>query len=293
MAVADYEALVAARRLGGPFDSVADCAKRTGWPGALERLARAMRLPVSDCRGDRLCGRCARWHRKAARRRCPCLPIADLTLPPEDEHAAELPALPPGMEVLEDYASLRLSLKAHPMAFLREDMHARNVRPLQALDTAGNGRRIGVAGLVICRQRPGSARGVVFLTLEDETGTGNIVVWPDRFEKYRRIVIGARLIHIEGRVQRSGAVVHLVAERFTDCTEQLVTLMAQKGMQTTRICPKYCARKNKQAAKRRAKWRGVDFNSCEKGLLGGFFSASSEADIFPPPMPPCTPFRQR
>ena len=146
-------------------------------------------------------------------------------LPPEDEHAAALPALPPGMEVLEDYASLRLSLKAHPMSFLRENMHARKAQPLQALDTTGNGRRIGVAGLVICRQRPGSARGVVFLTLEDETSTGNIVVWPDRFEKYRRIVIGARLIHIEGRVQRSGAVVHLVAERFTDCTEQLVTCL--------------------------------------------------------------------
>ena len=82
-------------------------------------------------------------------------------LPPEDEHAAALPALPPGMEVLEDYASLRLSLKAHPMSFLREDMHARNVRPLEALDVAGNGRRIGVAGLVIAAN-VGSARGVCF-----------------------------------------------------------------------------------------------------------------------------------
>ena len=94
-----------------------------------------MRLPVLDCRGGRLCGRCA----LAPESRAAALPLfahrgLDV-LPPEDEHAAALPALPPGMEVLEDYASLRLSLKAHPMSFLREDMHARNVRPLQALDT--------------------------------------------------------------------------------------------------------------------------------------------------------------
>ena len=138
-------------------------------------------------------------------------------------------------------------------------MHARKAQPLQALDTTGNGRRIGVAGLVICRQRPGSARGVVFLTLEDETSTGNIVVWPDRFEKYRQIVIGARLIYIEGRVQRSGAVVHLVAERFTDCTEQLVTLMAQKACRQRRICPKILRPKKQTGRKtpREMEWRGL------------------------------------
>ena len=118
---------------------------------------------------------------------------------------------------------------------------------------------VGVAGLVICRQRPGSARGVVFLTLEDETSTGNIVVWPDRFEKYRHIVIGARLIHIEGRVQRSGAVVHLVGERFTDCTEQLVTLTTQKGMQTRAHLPKILRSKKQTGRKtpREMAWRGL------------------------------------
>ena len=84
-------------------------------------------------------------------------------------------------------------------------------------------------------------------------------VWPDRFDKYRRIVIGARLIHIEGRVQRSGAVVHLVAERFTDCTEQLVTLMAQKGMQTTAHLPKILRPKKQTGRKtpREMAWRGL------------------------------------
>ena len=281
LAVADYEALVAARRLGGPFDSVADCAKRAGLgPGALERLARADAFA-----GLGLSRRQALWAVRAlAPESAAALPLfahrgLDV-LPPEDEHAAALPALPPGMEVLEDYASLRLSLKAHPMSFLREDMHARNVRPLQALDTAGNGRRIGVAGLVICRQRPGSARGVVFLTLEDETGTGNIVVWPDRFEKYRRIVIGARLIHIEGRVQRSGAVVHLVAERFTDCTEQLVTLMAQRhaddGASAQNIAPE-----KQTGRKRRAKWPGAAFNSFREGFIRRLLRLPARQDIFP------------
>ena len=136
---------------------------------------------------------------------------------------------------------------------------------------------------MICRQRPGSARGVVFLTLEDETGTGNIVVWPDRFEKYRRIVIGARLIHIEGRVQRSGAVVHLVAERFTDCTEQLVTLMAQKGMQTTAHLPKYCARKTNRP--QNAARNGLARPSIALGegfIRRLLFRLPARQDIFPP-----------
>ena len=137
MAAADYEALVAARRLGGPFDSVADCAKRTGLgPGALERLARADAFA-----GLGLSRRQALWAVRALapESRAAALPLFAHrgldALPPEDSTPRNCrPAA--GMEVLEDYASLRLSLKAHPMAFLREDMHARNVRPLQALDTA-------------------------------------------------------------------------------------------------------------------------------------------------------------
>jgi error-prone DNA polymerase len=175
----------------------------------------------------------------------------------EDEHAA-LPALPPGMEVLEDYAALRLSLKNHPMAFLRDGLAAQHVQPLSNLQNAPNGKRITIAGLVICRQRPGSAKGVVFLTLEDETGTGNIVVWPDRFERYRRITIGARLMRIEGRVQRSGIVVHVVAERLHDISSSLLQLTAQHGMDSTAHLPKVLRPKRQTGRKtpREMAWRG-------------------------------------
>ena len=175
----------------------------------------------------------------------------------EDEHAI-LPALPPGMEVLEDYASLRLSLKNHPMAFLRDSLATENVQPLAVLQDAANGKRISIAGLVICRQRPGSAKGVVFLTLEDETGTGNIVVWPDRFERYRRITIGARLMRIEGRVQRSGIVVHVVAERLHDISASLLQLTAQHGMDSTAHLPKVLRPKRQTGRKtpREMAWRG-------------------------------------
>ncbi len=236
---ADAEALVAARRVNGPFDSVADCAARTAIGVAtLERLARADAFASLG-----LTRRQALWAVRALapESKAPTLPLFDgqgvSASVPEDEHAA-LPALPPGMEVLEDYGSLRLSLKNHPMAFLRDGLAAQNVHPLSLLQDAPNGKRITIAGLVICRQRPGSAKGVVFLTLEDESGNGNIVVWPDRFERFRRITIGARLMRIEGRVQRSGIVVHLVAERMHDISASLLQLAAQHGMDSTAHLPK-------------------------------------------------------
>ena len=237
---ADAEALVAARRNGGAFDSVADCAARAAIGVAtLERLARADAFA-----GLGLSRRQALWAVRALapESKAAALPLFDgqgiAVSAPEDETAAALPALPPGMEVLEDYASLRLSLKNHPLAFLRGDLHSQGVQPLSVLQDAPNGKRVSVAGLVICRQRPGSAKGVVFLTLEDETGNGNIVVWPDRFERYRRVTIGARLMRIEGRVQRSGIVVHLVAERMHDMSAALLQLMGRHGMDSTADLPK-------------------------------------------------------
>jgi error-prone DNA polymerase len=243
---ADAEALVEARHSnlqggGGAFDSVADCAARSGVGVAtLERLARADAFAALG-----LTRRQALWAVRALapESKAATLPLFDgqgvSPAVAEDEHAA-LPALPPGMEVLEDYASLRLSLKNHPMAFLRDGLAAAgtDVQPLSILDDAPNGKRMTIAGLVICRQRPGSAKGVVFLTLEDESGNGNIVVWPDRFERYRRITIGARLMRIEGRVQRSGIVVHLVAERMHDISASLLQLTAQHGMDSTAHLPK-------------------------------------------------------
>ncbi|MGE3968303.1 MAG: OB-fold nucleic acid binding domain-containing protein, partial [Dongiaceae bacterium] len=134
-----------------------------------------------------------------------------------------------GQHVAEDYASLRLSLKAHPMALLRARMTALDYRSSAELATRANGARLAVAGIVLVRQRPGTASGVIFATLEDETGVANVVIWSRIFERYRRVVLTARLLGVAGKLQREGLVIHLVAERLVDLTEHLGTLRADAG----------------------------------------------------------------
>lgn len=148
-------------------------------------------------------------------------------LPPvegSDEPWAELPAMGMGEHVIEDYTSLRLSLKAHPLALLREHLRPRRLVTARQLWSIPPGRRVAIAGLVIVRQRPGSAKGVIFATLEDETGFANIVVWPKIFEHYRAIIMRTRLLEAKGRLQREGRVIHLIAETLTDLTPELRTL---------------------------------------------------------------------
>ena len=122
-----------------------------------------------------------------------------------------------GHEVAEDYANLRLSLRAHPLALLRPFLPRRTLR---AAELAGieDGRWVEVAGLTLVRQRPGTASGVIFITLEDETGVANLVVWPKVFERFRRTVLGAQLLAVQGKLQKEGLVIHVVAERLIDRT---------------------------------------------------------------------------
>ncbi len=127
-------------------------------------------------------------------------------------------------EVAEDYRTTSLSLKGHPVSFFREHLAGRQVAPCSALLTARDRRRMSVAGLVTVRQRPGTAKGVVFMTLEDETGIANVVVWKDTFAKHRRTVMGASFLIVQGQVQRAGDVIHLVAADFTDLTGRLSEL---------------------------------------------------------------------
>ncbi len=141
-----------------------------------------------------------------------------------DEPWAELPEMGLGEHVIEDYTTLRLSLKAHPMALLRDHLRPRRLATARDLWSIPPGRRIAIAGLVIVRQRPGSAKGVIFATLEDETGFANIIVWPRVFERYRPIVMRTRLLEASGRLQREGRVIHLVADRLTDLTPELHVL---------------------------------------------------------------------
>lgn len=125
-----------------------------------------------------------------------------------------------GQEVIEDYLSLRLSLRAHPMELLRPRLP--ESLPHDRLPDAKG--RITVTGLVITRQRPGTASGVIFITLEDETGTANVVVWRTVYEAFRKAVIAGRLIKVTGRIERDGPVVHLVAEHVEDLSPLLATL---------------------------------------------------------------------
>jgi error-prone DNA polymerase len=140
------------------------------------------------------------------------------------EQQVELPFMTMPQHVAEDYRTTSLSLKAHPIQFFREELAAAGVLPCQALKSTRARRRIAVGGVVLVRQRPGTAKGVVFLTLEDETGIANIVVWKDVFERFRRLVMSASFLVVHGQVQREGDVIHVVAERFTDLSGKLSEL---------------------------------------------------------------------
>lgn len=146
-----------------------------------------------------------------------------------EEPQIQLPAMAASEHVIADYETTRLSLKGHPLQYLREALAATGVSTCRAVQEGGNGRRMKVAGIVTVRQRPGSAKGVVFLTIEDETGIANIVVWPKIMKAFRREVMGARLIRIEGHVQRSlEGVVHLVAAKLEDHSSALIDLSGRE-----------------------------------------------------------------
>jgi error-prone DNA polymerase len=148
--------------------------------------------------------------------------LRDLAFSPL-EPDANLPPMPPGEEIVEDYRFLSLSLKGHPVAFLRQRLEARRALPCAALADFpdGDGRRVTVAGLVLLRQRPGTAKGVVFMTIEDETGQANIIVWPRLLERQRAEIIGARFVAVAGRLQKEAGVIHVVAQRVDDLSDDL------------------------------------------------------------------------
>ncbi|MCB1433064.1 MAG: error-prone DNA polymerase, partial [Alphaproteobacteria bacterium] len=145
-----------------------------------------------------------------------------------DEAAVRLPEMPLSEHVVNDYQTIKLSLKAHPMSFLRTRCINARVIDNAKLKAAKNGAYVSVAGVVLVRQRPGSAKGVVFLTLEDEFSVCNIVVWPQVLETHRAIVMGSRLMVVRGRVQRTGDIIHVVAAKIEDRTPWL-TLLTEDG----------------------------------------------------------------
>lgn len=129
-----------------------------------------------------------------------------------------------GSEVVEDYTHVGLTLRDHPVSFLRADLSRRRIVTCRDAMQTRDGRWLEAAGLVLVRQRPGSAKGVMFITLEDETGIANLVIWPKVFELNRRIILTAGMIGVRGRIQREGEVVHLVAQRLTDLSVELASV---------------------------------------------------------------------
>jgi error-prone DNA polymerase len=155
--------------------------------------------------------------------------------PEVEDEQVELVPMTIGREVVEDYRSNGLTLRRHPVAFLRGDLDRMRVIPALDLRTLRNGQNVIVAGLVLVRQRPGSAKGVMFITLEDETDVVNLVVWPSLFEKQRRIVLSAGMMACRGRVQREGEVIHVVADHLVDLSD-LLRSVGDRGQAFPLVC---------------------------------------------------------
>ena len=145
------------------------------------------------------------------------------------EEEVALPTMPLGEEVAYDYKTVKMSLKRHPVSFLRGWLRSAHYATNEDLSNMANGRSVCVSGLVLVRQRPGTARGVIFATLEDETGTANIIIWPKIFERFRREVLGARFLGVSGVLQREGDVIHVVARRLHNLTPKLSSLSDYHG----------------------------------------------------------------
>ncbi|AZO82029.1 MULTISPECIES: error-prone DNA polymerase [unclassified Bosea (in: a-proteobacteria)] len=215
-----HAAAIITARAGLRFSSVEDLWRRARVPvAALAHIAEADGFRPAF----RLARRDAIWAIRALRDE----PLPLLKVAP-DGYAEEAPepaiALRPmtaGGDVVEDYRHVGLTLGDHPVSFLRRDLQRKRIVSCQAAMEARDGRWLEAAGIVLVRQRPGSAKGVMFITLEDETGIANLVVWPAVFERFRRTILSAGMISARGRIQREGEVVHLVAQRLTDLSADL------------------------------------------------------------------------
>ncbi len=209
----EWAKAILAARAGGGFDSLDALRRRAALPArALDLLGGADALGSID-----LSRRQGLWAASGVTRRTPA-PLFEAAGIDEGDGAppAALPRLSAGEEVVGDYQAIRLSLKGHPVAFLRDRLAQAGAIPNAALETGRDGRRVRVAGVVLVRQRPGTAKGVVFVTIEDESGIANLVLWPSIFERYRPIAMGARMMLVHGRIQRAEGVTHVVAERLED-----------------------------------------------------------------------------
>ncbi len=214
--------IVAARQAGGAFRDLRDMKERAALSPAL-----AERLAAADCFNSLGLGRRqALWDARSLIA-APDLPLF-AAMAQRDEGAereiTRLPQMPLSEEVVTDYQTQRLSLKAHPLAFLRASLAERGFIRASDLRNRKYRSTVQVAGVVLIRQRPGSAKGVCFITLEDESGVVNLVIWPDLMEKQRKVIMSARLMEVKGRVEYDDEVIHVIATQLTDATAALHSL---------------------------------------------------------------------
>jgi error-prone DNA polymerase len=201
---ADADFLVKARMK--PYTSVLELRRVGLGDGALELLADADAFQSLNM--DR---RDAAWQVSVQDKPMPIFAV----LPADGvvEDSVDLPKMSAGEHVIQDYATTTLSIKEHPVTFVREDLNLLRVTPATDLVKLENGAPVWGAGLVLVRQRPETASGVCFITLEDETGTANLVVFQQRFEKFRKEIMQSRLLMVEGKLQREGNVIHIIVEK--------------------------------------------------------------------------------
>jgi error-prone DNA polymerase len=159
-----------------------------------------------------------------------------------------LPAMPQAEQVVADYQTLRMSLKAHPISFFRASLRKQGFISADQLPALNHGRKVSLAGLVLVRQKPGSAKGVCFVTIEDETGVANLVIWPKLFDHFRPVIMSSRLLVVHGRMQTDGRVIHVVAERLENRSDRLDALAQERvpatfarGDEVTRPLPNQVA----------------------------------------------------
>ena len=217
---------------GAGFDSIRDLWLRTGsnpprW-SASRRRTRSARSGSTGARRS--------WAIRALRRAGDKddLPLFARATMDELEPDAHLPPMPPGQQVVEDYRHLHLSLKAHPVSFLRgESRRGAAFCRNEQLPGLPSGRRVTVGGLVLVRQRPGTANGVIFATLEDETAGANVIIWPAIFEKFRPAILGARLVAVTGKLQNASGVIHVVADEIERSDASVCDCFRRKAPRST------------------------------------------------------------
>ncbi|MCP3904679.1 MAG: error-prone DNA polymerase, partial [Planctomycetes bacterium] len=227
----DGEAIRDAVLLAGPFDSITALRRASG-----ARVTALRRLANADAFGSLgLDRQHALWTLRAMRD--DELPMFEEVAPPPDAPAEttdadrpRLPEIPAPRQVVQDYSAMHLSLKAHPFSFLRSELDAMNVTPARELADERrwtNGRAITVAGLVLVRQRPSTANGIVFMTLEDETGISNLIVRPAIYRRFRKVARHGVAILARGRVERQGEVVHVMVHRLETLDDHMERLAAR------------------------------------------------------------------